>query len=119
MKIPLKYKEIKKKQDELYDLDKKYLYNEHSGGSSIMPIKETEVKPSWFKAFEKKNDKRWEKQEQFNSEVFKFMQRQDKRWEKQEEFNKVIINRLDNVESKVDIVAQRLENVIVKNNLAE
>ena len=29
--------------------------------------------PEWFKEFEKKNDKRWEQQMEFNSNVSKFM----------------------------------------------
>jgi len=75
--------------------------------------------PSWFLRFEKINDARWEKQEEFNKnqEVFN---------KSQLEFNKSIMERLDNVdkrldnvEDKIDYVSHRLDNIVTKNNLSE
>jgi len=116
MKLELTYKKIKKKIDKLFDLNETYLYNEYNGGVTIMPIKNKTISPStdtscndetpsWFLRFEKINDARWEKQEEFNKS--------------QLEFNKSIMQRLDNVEDKVDYVSHRLDNIVTKNNLSE
>ena len=102
MKLELTYKKIKKKIDKFFDLNETYLYNEYNGGVTIMPIKNKIIStstdtscddetPPWFLRFEKINDARWEKQE---------------------EFNKSIMQRLDNVD-------KRLDNIVTKNNLSE
>ena len=56
------------------------------------------TKPEWFKEFEEKQEKRWEKQE--------------KHWKEQEKFNERIL-------SLVEKVIQRIDNLVVKNNLKE
>jgi len=37
----------------------------------------------------------------------------------QKEFNKAIMQRLDNVEDKIDYVSHRLDNIVTKNSLSE
>ena len=56
------------------------------------------TKPEWFKEFEEKQEKRWEMQE--------------KRWEQQQKFNERIL-------SLVEKVIQRIDNLVIKNNLKE
>ena len=56
------------------------------------------TKSEWFKEFEEKQEKRWEKQE--------------KHWKEQEKFNERIL-------SLVEKVIQRIDNLVVKNNLKE
>jgi len=126
MKQELTYCEIKKKQDKKYNDDKIYLYNEYSGGSSIMPIrnKPNEEKPQWFKDFEKKDDKRWAEQDKRWVEQDKRWAEQDKRWEKQESFNKQVfefMQRQDEfnktIVQKIDAVALDLKETKARNNL--
>ena len=56
------------------------------------------TKPEWFKEFEEKQEKRWEEQE--------------KRWEQQQKFNERILG-------LVESIIQRIDNLVVKNNLKE
>ena len=63
------------------------------------------TKPEWFKEFEEKQEKRWEKQE-------KRWEKQEKRWKEQEKFNERIL-------SLVEKAIQRIDNLVVKNNLKE
>jgi len=49
--------------------------------------------PAWFVEFEKKNDQRWARQEQFNQFVLE-------QFKRQEQFNKAIMVRLDNLAAK-------------------
>ena len=56
------------------------------------------TKPEWFKEFEEKREKRWEEQE--------------KRWEQQQKFNERILG-------LVESIIQRIDNLVVKNNLKE
>jgi len=61
--------------------------------------------PSWFLRFEKINDARWEKQEEFNKSQLEFNKNQEEFNKSQLEFNKSIM--------------QRLDNIVTKNNLSE
>ena len=56
------------------------------------------TKPEWFKEFEEKQEKRWEEQE--------------KRWEQQQKFNERILG-------LVESIIQRIDNLVIKNNLKE
>ena len=56
------------------------------------------TKPEWFKEFEEKQEKRWEEQRKFN--------------EKQEKFN-------EKISGLVESIIQRIDNLVVKNNLKE
>ena len=56
------------------------------------------TKPEWFKEFEEKQEKRWEEQRKFN--------------EKQEKFNERILG-------LVESIIQRIDNLVIKNNLKE
>ena len=56
------------------------------------------TKPEWFKEFEEKQEKRWEEQE--------------KHWEQQQKFNERILG-------LVESIIQRIDNLVVKNNLKE
>ena len=56
------------------------------------------TKPEWFKEFEEKQEKRWKEQE--------------KRWEEQQKFNETILG-------LVESIIQRIDNLVVKNNLKE
>jgi hypothetical protein len=49
------------------------------------------TKPEWFKEFEKKQEKRWEEQEKFNERIL----------------------------SLVEMLIQRIDNLVIKNNLKE
>ncbi len=49
---------------------------------------------NWTTEFEKKNDARWNCQEQFNKEMLDFKSNQ-------EQFNKEVISRLDNIETRL------------------
>ena len=61
--------------------------------------KPTPPKPSvWFRHFEKRIDRRFDKQEEFNKQ--------------QKQFNNKIIKKFDNLENRFD-------NIVVKNNLKE
>ena len=117
MKQELTYCEIKKQQDKKYNDEEIYLYNEYSGGSSIMPIKKNTDNLEWLKAFVKDQKKFNKEQRKFNEEMLSFK-------DNQLNFNKEVINRLDNidnrldnVESKVDAVALDLKETKLRNNL--
>ena len=76
-------------------------------------------KPDWFKEFEKKNDKQWEGQMEFNGNVSKFI-------EQQLEFNgnvsKFMESQINFNESQMDFnskIMLRLDNIVSKNNLTE
>ena len=56
------------------------------------------TKPEWFKEFEEKQEKRWEEQRKFN--------------EKQKKFNERILG-------LVESIIQRINNLVIKNNLKE
>ncbi len=60
----------------------------------IMTIKGTGGivrKPEWFKNFEKKNNERWQKQDDFNNVVLNFIKQQQEFNKQQQEFNQMII----------------------------
>ena len=135
--IPLDRKKVDVMYNNYMELNKLHWVNIRGGSFYIHPIVEGEdmeyVTTEMFKkltdnfdSFVKSQEKFNKDQQQFNKEqrifnnqVFEFMQRQDehwkrqdKRWEKQEEFNKTVIKRLDNLDN-------RLDNIVVKNNLSE
>ena len=56
------------------------------------------TKPEWFKEFEEKQEKRWKEQRKFN--------------EKQEKFNEKILG-------LVESIINRIDNLVIKNNLKE
>ena len=56
------------------------------------------TKQEWFKEFEEQQEKRWEEQQKFN--------------EKQEKFNERIL-------CLVESIIQRIDNLVIKNNLKE
>jgi hypothetical protein len=58
-----------------------------------------------LREFNKKQDKRWIKQEKFNK-------KQDERWERQEKFNN------EQREWNIKII-DRIDNLVLKNNLKE
>ncbi len=64
-------------------------------------VKMSNKAPAWFTnwttEFEKKNDARWNRQEQFNKEMLDFKSNQ-------EQFNKEVISRLDNLEKDVHTI---------------
>ena len=71
----------------------------------------TNKPPTWFRDFEKRIDKRFDKQEQFNDEITKRFDKQEqfnneqKQFNnKQEQFNNKVIERLDNLEKDVRII---------------
>jgi len=97
MKQELTYCEIKKRQDKKYNDEDIYLYNEYSGGSSIMPIKKNNDNLEWLKTFVKDQKKFNKEQRQFNKEMLSFKEEQLK-------FNKEVINRLDNVIEKNSLI---------------
>ena len=77
------------------------------------------TKPEWFKEFEqeqekrwKEQDKRWEKQEKRWKEQEKRWEKQEKRWEEQQKFNERILG-------LVEMLIQRIDNLVTKNNLKE
>jgi len=93
MKQELTYCEIKKRQDKKYNDEEIYLYNEYSGGSSIMPIKKNTDNLEWLKTFVK-DQKKFNKEQR---EMLSFKEEQLK-------FNKEVINRLDNVIKKNGLI---------------
>jgi len=111
MEEKIKLKKVISKLREDFRPSEDLIYNKNAKGATIMYPKDKKpsARPKWFKdwykEFKEYNDECWEKQEAFNSQVFEFMQRQD-------EFNKTIINRLDNVDKRLDII-------VTKNNLSE
>ncbi len=60
-------------------------------------VKMSNKAPAWFVEFEKKNDARWNRQEQFNKEVISRLDQVD--------------SRLDQVDSRLDQVDSRLDNL--------
>ena len=64
----------------------------------LVKIAPPNTPPTWFRDFEKRIDKRFDKQEQFNNKV---------------------IERFDNLENKVGNLEKRFDNVVSKNNLKE
>jgi len=104
MQEKIKLKKVICKLREDFRPSEDLIYNKNAKGATIMYPKDKKpsTRPKWFKdwykEFKKDNDA-------FKSQVFEFMQRQD-------EFNKTIINRLDNVDKRLDII-------VTKNNLSE
>ena len=70
------------------------------------------TKPEWFKEFEEKQEKRWKEQRKFNEKQEKRWEEQGKRWKEQRMFNEKIL-------SLVEKLIQRIDNLVIKNNLKE
>ena len=63
------------------------------------------TKPEWFKEFEQEQEKRWKEQ--------------DKRWEEQHKFNKEQQKFNERILGLVEMLIQRIYNLVIKNNLKE
>ena len=63
------------------------------------------TKPEWFKEFEQEQEKRWKEQ--------------DKRWEEQHKFNKEQQKFNERILGLVEMLIQRIDNLVIKNNLKE
>lgn len=63
------------------------------------------TKPEWFKKFEQEQEKRWKEQ--------------DKRWEEQRKFNEQQQKFNERILGLVESIIQRIDNLVVKNNLKE
>ncbi len=83
--------------------------------ADIMAIKGTSIivqKPQWFKEFEEQNNKRWEKQEQFNQRVLLMLENIIDRLD-------VLEKRMDTLEVRMTNLEKRIDNIVTKNNLTE
>lgn len=97
--------------------------------ADIMTIKGTGVivqKPQWFKEFEQQNNKRWEKQEQFNQRVLLMLENiidrldiLEKRMDKLERRMDSLEVRMDTLEARMTNLEKRINNIVAKNNLTE
>ena len=63
------------------------------------------TKPEWFKEFEEKQEKRWEKQEKFNKRILVLVES--------------LVQRVENIELRLDKLESRIDNLVIKNNLRE
>ena len=110
-KIYKKIQKIKVTEQDFKDFDKIVSIPKNLNKSMVLYIttwqevpddpKETDTmttKPEWFKEFEEKQEKRWEEQRKFN--------------EKQEKFNEKILG-------LVESITNRIDNLVIKNNLKE
>ena len=70
------------------------------------------TKPEWFKEFEEKQEKRWKEQRKFN-------EKQEKRWEEQRKFNEKQEKFNERILALVESIIQRIDNLVIKNNLKE
>ncbi len=90
--------------------------------ADIMTIKGTGVivqKPQWFKEFEEQNNKRWEKQEQFNQRVLLMLENIVDRLDILEKRMDAIEARMDTLETSMTNLEKRIVNIVNKNNLTE
>ena len=104
MKINKNTKKIKVTESDFKDFNKIAIIPEHLEKSMVLYITTWQekpddpqqtntmtTKPEWFKGFEEKQEKRWKEQEKFNERIL----------------------------SLVEKVIQRIDNLVVKNNLKE
>ena len=63
------------------------------------------TKPEWFKEFEEKQEKRWEKQEKFNKRILVLVES--------------LVQRVENIDHRLDKLESRIDNLVIKNNLRE
>jgi len=118
MEEKIKLKKVISKLKEDFRPSEDLIYNKTTKGATIMypKDKKASMPPKWFKDWYKEFK---EYNDAFKYQVFEFMQRQDEFNKNQLEFNKAIIQRLDNVEDKIDYASHRLDNIVTKNNLSE
>ena len=77
------------------------------------------TKPEWFKEFEEKQEKRWKEQEKFNERILSLVESWVQRVENIEKRLDVIEKRVENIEHRLDKLESRINNLVVKNNLRE
>ena len=132
LKLNKKLQKIKVTEDDFKDFSKIVSIPKNLNKSMVLYIttwqevpddsQETDTmttKPEWFKEFEQEQNKRWKRQEKFNEmqekrwkEQEKFNKMQEKHWEEQRKFNERIL-------SLVEKAIERIDNLVVKNNLRE
>ena len=82
---------MKRKSIKKYSKEQQEVIINIQPGTKALIYEETNVSnkaPNWFIEFEKKNDKRWDQQQQFN--------------ETQQQFNKRIETKVNNLETKIN-----------------
>ena len=77
------------------------------------------TKPEWFKEFEEKQEKRWKEQEKFNERILALVESLVQRVENIEKRLDVIEKRVENIELRLDKLESRINNLVIKNNLRE
>ena len=89
---------MKRKSIKKYSKEQQEVIINIQPGTKALIFEETIVNnkaPNWFIEFEKKNDKRWDQQQQFNETQKQFNKNQ-------QEFNKRIEIKVNNLETKIN-----------------